>query len=92
MNDLNYKAVTHRAFWVQCYQYLYGMTISTYQIENVKAKELFLMVGLEEHFKSSKKAKSQSQLEESSFYFWILQMLNSLDPELATMAWNLQII
>jgi hypothetical protein len=91
-DDWNWKAVTTLKFWVEWHQYLNDMKFPTYQIEQVRAEDMFPMAGLESIYNAQKVeekkvAKDHNHKEHRSDSLW--QDLYSLDPELAAKAWDL---
>ena len=91
LDDWNWKAVTTLNFWVDWHQYLNDMKFPTYQIEQVRAEDMFRMAGLEKVYNSSnvdkKVSKDHNTRRHRSGLSW--QDLYSLDPELAAKAWDL---
>ena len=89
--DWNYEPVTALTFWVEWHQRLNDLMLPTYQIENVKAKDLFFMSGLEDQFSSTVERyevpKDHNKRRHVKTFDW--QVLYSLDPELAAKAWKL---
>ena len=91
-NDWNWKAITTLKFWVDWHQYLNDMKFPTYQIEQVRAEDMFRMAGLESIYNASKAdkekvSKDHNKRSHRSGFSW--QDLYSLDPELAAKAWDL---
>ena len=90
--DWNYEPVTALTFWVEWHQRLNDLMLPTYQIENVKAKDLFFMSGLEDQFSSTVERyevpKDHNKRRHVKTFDW--QVLYILDPELAAKAWKLR--
>jgi len=91
LDDKKSKPLTALSFWVQWHQFLNDMKFPTYQIELVKAEDLFWMAELEILYNESNVKKevatNHNKRKHVSLFSW--RDLYSLDPELAAKAWDL---
>lgn len=76
-------------FWVEWNSYLKEMKLPTYQIEQVEAKDIFSMAGLEKIYQNRTKDVSSftNARDHRAKFTW--QELYTIDPQNAAKAWKL---